>query len=279
MELQVLTRIGIGCCVCVCFCCKLCVAGLKRTGKSCRLRWVNYLHPGLKRSKMTPLEERLVLELQSKWGNRWSRIAHKLPGRTDNEIKNYWNTHIKRKLIVRGLDPQTHRPLNATASTTTANSKFDFRNASHSYSTLTDIDLTMNQNTFKLVAMADDSSFDDGKCNSGTTEEAPPPPPQLLQPPPPPLLAHHADQNCQSINLDLSIGLVPFQSLTRSESANSNSAEIELKKEQEEVVPYQFVVAATPSKTPVPQAVCVCWQLGFQRGQLCTNCSTNRLYR
>ncbi|CAL5388982.1 unnamed protein product [Camellia sinensis] len=71
--------------------------GLKRTGKSCRLRWVNYLHPGLKRSKMTPLEERLVLELQSKWGNRWSRIAHKLPGRTDNEIKNYWRTHMRKK--------------------------------------------------------------------------------------------------------------------------------------------------------------------------------------
>jgi myb proto-oncogene protein len=46
------------------------VVGLNRTGKSCRLRWVNYLHPGLKRGKMTPHEERLVLELQSKWGNR-----------------------------------------------------------------------------------------------------------------------------------------------------------------------------------------------------------------
>ncbi|CAL5429686.1 unnamed protein product [Camellia sinensis] len=98
---------------------------------------------------------------------KWSLIARRLPGRTDNEIKNYWNTHIKRELIVQGLNPQTHRPFNATASTTTANSKFDFRNASHSYSTLTDIDLTMNQNTFKLVAMANDSSFDDGKRMPG----------------------------------------------------------------------------------------------------------------
>ncbi|KAL3518256.1 hypothetical protein ACH5RR_020845 [Cinchona calisaya] len=72
------------------------VSGLKRTGKSCRLRWVNYLHPGLKRGKMTPHEERLVIELQSKWGNRWSRIARKLPGRTDNEIKNYWRTHLRK---------------------------------------------------------------------------------------------------------------------------------------------------------------------------------------
>ncbi|KAG4961327.1 hypothetical protein JHK87_037960 [Glycine soja] len=75
------------------------VAGesLNRTGKSCRLRWVNYLHPGLKRGKMTPQEERLVLELHSKWGNRWSRIARKLPGRTDNEIKNYWRTLMRKK--------------------------------------------------------------------------------------------------------------------------------------------------------------------------------------
>ncbi|XP_023733311.1 transcription factor MYB59 isoform X2 [Lactuca sativa] len=71
--------------------------GLKRTGKSCRLRWVNYLHPGLKRGKMTPQEERRILELHSKWGNRWSRIARKLPGRTDNEIKNYWRTHMRKK--------------------------------------------------------------------------------------------------------------------------------------------------------------------------------------
>ncbi|XP_024981432.1 transcription factor MYB48-like isoform X2 [Cynara cardunculus var. scolymus] len=70
--------------------------GLRRSGKSCRLRWVNYLHPGLKRGKMTPQEERRILELHSKWGNRWSRIARKLPGRTDNEIKNYWRTHTRK---------------------------------------------------------------------------------------------------------------------------------------------------------------------------------------
>ncbi|PKU82852.1 Myb-related protein MYBAS2 [Dendrobium catenatum] len=72
------------------------VSGLKRTGKSCRLRWVNYLHPGLKRGRITPQEERLILELHSQWGNRWSRIARRLPGRTDNEIKNYWRTHMRK---------------------------------------------------------------------------------------------------------------------------------------------------------------------------------------
>ncbi|XP_076932605.1 transcription factor MYB59-like [Bidens hawaiensis] len=73
------------------------VSGLKRNGKSCRLRWVNYLNPGLKRGKLAPHEERLVLELHSKFGNRWSKIASKLPGRTDNEIKNYWRTHMRKK--------------------------------------------------------------------------------------------------------------------------------------------------------------------------------------
>ncbi|XP_022870154.1 transcription factor MYB48-like isoform X2 [Olea europaea var. sylvestris] len=72
------------------------VLGLKRTGKSCRLRWVNYLNPALKRGKMTPHEQRLVVQLHSKWGNRWSKIAQKLPGRTDNEIKNYWRTYMRK---------------------------------------------------------------------------------------------------------------------------------------------------------------------------------------
>ncbi|KAK8942765.1 Myb-related protein MYBAS2 [Platanthera zijinensis] len=73
------------------------VSGVKRTGKSCRLRWFNYLQPGLKHGRMTPQEERLILELHSEWGNRWSRIAGRLPGRTDNEIKNYWRTHMRKK--------------------------------------------------------------------------------------------------------------------------------------------------------------------------------------
>jgi len=75
-------------------------AGLKRTGKSCRLRWVNYLRPDLKRSKITREEERLIIELHRRWGNRWSRIAQSLPGRTDNEIKNFWRTRMKGKLNV-----------------------------------------------------------------------------------------------------------------------------------------------------------------------------------
>ncbi|MCO5587707.1 hypothetical protein L7F22_041658 [Adiantum nelumboides] len=86
-------------------------AGLLRCGKSCRLRWINYLRPDLKRGDISEEEDRLIIKLHSMLGNRWSLIAGRLPGRTDNEIKNYWNTHLKKKLRSMGIDPQTHAPL------------------------------------------------------------------------------------------------------------------------------------------------------------------------
>nr|CAB3481000.1 unnamed protein product [Digitaria exilis] len=87
------------------------LAGLLRCGKSCRLRWTNYLRPDLKRGLLSDAEEKLVIDLHAQLGNRWSKIASHLPGRTDNEIKNHWNTHIKKKLKKMGIDPLTHKPL------------------------------------------------------------------------------------------------------------------------------------------------------------------------
>ncbi|KAF3446103.1 hypothetical protein FNV43_RR11282 [Rhamnella rubrinervis] len=72
-------------------------AGLKRCGKSCRLRWLNYLRPDIKRGNISNDEEELIIRLHKLLGNRWSLIAGRLPGRTDNEIKNYWNTTLAKK--------------------------------------------------------------------------------------------------------------------------------------------------------------------------------------
>nr|AGN52110.1 MYB-related transcription factor [Salvia miltiorrhiza]AGN52220.1 MYB-related transcription factor [Salvia miltiorrhiza] len=85
-------------------------AGLQRCGKSCRLRWTNYLRPDIKRGKFSSQEEKAIIRLHALLGNRWSAIATHLPKRTDNEIKNYWNTRLKKRLTRMGIDPATHKP-------------------------------------------------------------------------------------------------------------------------------------------------------------------------
>ncbi|KAF9587433.1 hypothetical protein IFM89_002614 [Coptis chinensis] len=77
-------------------------AGLLRCGKSCRLRWINYLRPDIKRGNFSRSEEETIIKLHESIGNKWSKIASQLPGRTDNEIKNVWNTHLKKRLALRG---------------------------------------------------------------------------------------------------------------------------------------------------------------------------------
>ncbi|XP_024393282.1 uncharacterized protein [Physcomitrium patens] len=82
--------------------------GLLRDGKSCRLRWKNYLKPGLKRGKFSKDEDEFIITLHALLGNRWSLIAGRIPGRTDNEIKNHWNTHLKKRLREMGIDHENH---------------------------------------------------------------------------------------------------------------------------------------------------------------------------
>ncbi|XP_045789828.1 transcription factor MYB7-like [Trifolium pratense] len=100
-----ITRFGVGCWSSVPK-----QAGLQRCGKSCRLRWINYLRPDLKRGMFSQQEEDLIISLHELLGNRWAQIAAQLPGRTDNEIKNFWNSCLKKKLMKQGIDPATHKP-------------------------------------------------------------------------------------------------------------------------------------------------------------------------
>lgn len=107
------------------------LAGLLRCGKSCRLRWTNYLRPDLKRGLLSEYEEQVVIDLHAQLGNRWSKIASHLPGRTDNEIKNHWNTHIKKKLKKMGIDPVTHKPLSTTDQQQQQQSKSQLQKSKH----------------------------------------------------------------------------------------------------------------------------------------------------
>ncbi|XP_037434539.1 transcription factor MYB36-like [Triticum dicoccoides] len=79
--------------------------GLNRCGKSCRLRWLNYLRPNIRHGGFTGEEDRLICSLYASIGSRWSTIAAQLPGRTDNDVKNYWNTKLKRRLLGGGRRP------------------------------------------------------------------------------------------------------------------------------------------------------------------------------
>ncbi|XP_031479683.1 transcription factor MYB36-like [Nymphaea colorata] len=74
-------------------------AGLKRCGKSCRLRWLNYLRPDIRHGGFTEEEDNIICSLYESMGSRWSVIASQLPGRTDNDVKNYWNTKLKKKML------------------------------------------------------------------------------------------------------------------------------------------------------------------------------------
>ncbi|KAL1353544.1 hypothetical protein HN51_017472 [Arachis hypogaea] len=106
-------------------------AGLRRCGKSCRLRWLNYLRPDIKHGGFTEQEDQIICTLYTQMGSRWSAIASQLPGRTDNDVKNYWNTKLKKKLMAGKVISPNNNNNNKTLLTTQQNSDFqDNKNCS-----------------------------------------------------------------------------------------------------------------------------------------------------
>ncbi|KAL4379309.1 hypothetical protein GQ457_02G010400 [Hibiscus cannabinus] len=212
-------------------------AGLLRCGKSCRLRWINYLRPDLKRGNFTEEEDELIINLHSLLGNKWSSIAARLPGRTDNEIKNYWNTHIKRKLCSRGIDPQTHRPLGSVPSTNrTSNNNGNNSNVNR-FQFETKESVTALMQVPANIDNGAESAADSNGSSGLSSEEVFP-----------------------QINLELSIG-IPFPSCQRSQfsSVNLNQSQ----QQQQQRVSYQLFRSTMPD-------VCLCYGLDFQKNHACS---------
>ncbi|XP_059657958.1 myb-related protein 330-like [Cornus florida] len=144
-----ITRFGVGCWSSVP---KL--ADLQRCGKSCRLRWINYLRPDLKRGMFSQQEENLIISLHEVLGNRWAQIAAQLPGRTDNEIKNFWNSSVKKKLMKQGIDPHTHKPVKKIEAREVESSKLppQFNGGLQTISSLAEIEQAFCANNTSMTA-------------------------------------------------------------------------------------------------------------------------------
>ncbi|CAJ2675286.1 transcription factor RAX3-like protein [Trifolium pratense] len=150
--------------------------GLKRCGKSCRLRWLNYLRPNLKHGGFSEEEDNIICSLYISIGSRWSIIAAQLPGRTDNDIKNYWNTRLKKKLLGKHRKEQQQQARNRGNNGVMIKQECNM-NRSDQYS---------------LSNLVQEQSFLPHVMQNMLS--TPPPPPQLQPQPQPPMLSSYTNQ-------------------------------------------------------------------------------------
>ncbi|KAI3812151.1 hypothetical protein L1987_16857 [Smallanthus sonchifolius] len=226
-------------------------AGLLRCGKSCRLRWINYLRPDLKRGNFSEEEDELIIKLHSLLGNKWSLIAGRLPGRTDNEIKNYWNTHIRRKLLNRGIDPATHRPISdpdghQTNNITTTASPDVTTTTTISFATTTPITTHLVKNEVEDVKTCTDSP--DRKIENTLPEN---------------------QERCPDLNLELRIG--PPHHQNNAISSSSSSSYIP---QHQQSVEYHGQTLVTGGRTSGGAIICFTCSMGIQNSKECS-CTTS----
>uniref|UniRef100_A0ACD5V4J4 Uncharacterized protein n=2 Tax=Avena sativa TaxID=4498 RepID=A0ACD5V4J4_AVESA len=137
-------------------------AGLQRNGKSCRLRWINYLRPGLKHGMFSGEEEDTVMRLHATLGNKWSQIAQHLPGRTDNEVKNYWNSYLKKR-----VEGAARSPAAKPAGSDAPRSPTPSENGGQERSSTETVNRPANSGSSGPPALESSSSADDSSCLTG----------------------------------------------------------------------------------------------------------------
>ncbi|RDX66809.1 Transcription repressor MYB5, partial [Mucuna pruriens] len=147
-------------------------AGLLRCGKSCRLRWMNYLRPDIKRGNITPEEDDLIIRMHSLLGNRWSLIAGRLPGRTDNEIKNYWNTHLSKKLRNQGTDPKTTEKNKGKKKNNKKKSENNYNKLKGSEKTLVYLPKPIRVKALSIPRTDSTFTLDSNSASASTSQEA-----------------------------------------------------------------------------------------------------------
>ncbi|KAK1422881.1 hypothetical protein QVD17_18170 [Tagetes erecta] len=141
-------------------------AGLSRCGKSCRLRWMNYLHPNMKHGNFTKEEEDVIIDMHNKLGNKWSKMATVLSGRSDNEIKNHWHTNLKNQV----QDNQTMSKNKEYCVTETKASS-----SSESKCLVKNLNSTTQQEVEALLAVLSSSSTSESSpCSTGVLDSTVP---------------------------------------------------------------------------------------------------------